>query len=198
MEKERSFSQNFLDVTKQIIDKIDSNQIERLVGEILKVKNNEGRLFICGVGGSAGHASHAVNDFRKLARIECYSPTDNTSELTARTNDEGWETVFEEYLKVSRLNQKDAILIFSVGGGSVVPPVSVGLINAIDYAKKMNAKVLGIIGRNGGHTLANGDCVVLIPSLVSDLVTPQVEGLTAVIWHLIISHPKIKVMPTKW
>lgn len=198
MEKEHSFSQNFLDVTKQIIDKIDSNQIERLVGEILKVKNNEGRLFICGVGGSAGHASHAVNDFRKLARIECYSPTDNTSELTARTNDEGWETVFEEYLKVSRLNQKDAILIFSVGGGSVVPPVSVGLINAIDYAKKMNAKVFGIIGRNGGHTLANGDCVVLIPSLVSDLVTPQVEGLTAVIWHLIISHPKIKVMPTKW
>jgi D-sedoheptulose 7-phosphate isomerase len=198
MHSEQSFSRNFLEVTKQIIDQIDCNQIENLVEEILKIKNSEGRLFICGVGGSAGHASHAVNDFRKLARIECYSPTDNTSELTARTNDEGWETVFEEFLKVSRLNQKDAILIFSVGGGSVKPPVSVGLINAVDYAKRLGAKVLGIVGRNGGHTFANGDCVILVPTIDTNLTTPQVEGLTAVIWHLIISHPKIKVMPTKW
>lgn len=192
------FSKSFIDETIQILRLIDYNIIEELADEINAVREKSGRLFICGVGGSAGHASHAVNDFRKLANIESYSPTDNVSEVTARTNDEGWETVFEEFLRVSKVSDKDALLIFSVGGGSKTPAVSTGLIRAIDFANKNSARVLGIVGRDGGYTKANGNCVLVIPNINHNMTTPQTEGITALIWHLIVSHPKVKARPTKW
>ena len=192
------FSKNFIDETIQILRLIDLSIIEELAEELNTVRDKNGRLFICGVGGSAGHASHAVNDFRKLANIESYSPTDNVSEVTARTNDEGWETVFEEFLRVSKVCDKDALLVFSVGGGSKNPAVSTGLIKAVDFAKKNRARILGIVGRDGGYTKANGDCVLVIPSINDSTITPQTEGITALIWHLIVSHPKVKAKPTKW
>lgn len=188
----------FLDETIKIINSIDKIIIDRLAIEILKIRDKKGRLFICGAGGSAGHASHAVNDFRKLVGVESYSPTDNVSEVTARTNDEGWQTVYEEYLKVSNLNNKDGILIFSVGGGSVEPPVSEGLVRAINYAKSVDAKVLGIVGRDGGFTAQKGDVVLVIPHFDASLVTPQTEGVTALIWHLLVSNPLIQIKSTKW
>jgi D-sedoheptulose 7-phosphate isomerase len=193
-----NFSKSFIDETVQILRLIDFDIIEELADEINAVREKNGRLFICGVGGSAGHASHAVNDFRKLANIESYSPTDNVSEVTARTNDEGWETVFEEFLRVSKVSDKDALLIFSVGGGSKNPAVSTGLIKAIDFANKNSARVLGIVGRDGGYTKANGNCVLVIPNIIQNMTTPQTEGITALIWHLIVSHPKVKARPTKW
>ena len=193
-----NFSRDYILQTSELIKAIDVKSIDNLVDEVLNIRNNFGRLFFCGVGGSAGHASHAVNDFRKLIRIESYSPTDNISEITARTNDEGWETVFVQYLQVSKFNEKDAVFILSVGGGSINPPVSVNLIKAIDFAREQKGKVLGIVGRDGGYTKKQGDCVITIPNLYPNLVTPHTEGIAAIVWHLIVSHPKLNPNKTKW
>jgi D-sedoheptulose 7-phosphate isomerase len=162
------------------------------------VKVDEGRIFFLGVGGSAGNCSHAVNDFRKIVGIEAYAPTDNVSELTARTNDEGWSTIFVEWLKVSKLHRKDALFIFSVGGGNLEKNISPNLVEAIKFAKTVGAKVIGIIGRDGGYTGENADVCVLIPTVNPDTITPHSEAFQAVVWHLLVSHPKLKSNNTKW
>jgi D-sedoheptulose 7-phosphate isomerase len=182
----------------QICNKIDVTSIEKMVDLLKKIRDDEGRLFFIGVGGSAGNCSHAVNDFRKLCGIEAYSPIDNVSELTARTNDEGWETIFSEWLKVSRLNEKDAIFVLSVGGGDAEKNISTNIIRAIDLAKNVGAKVLGIVGKSSGYTAKNGDAVVVVPQVNPARVTPLSEGFQAVVWHCIVSHPKLQMKPTKW
>jgi D-sedoheptulose 7-phosphate isomerase len=182
----------------EIALKIDYNKIEVFAEKLAHLRTNEGRLFILGVGGSAANASHAVNDFRKLCAIETYAPTDNVSELTARTNDEGWETVFSEWLKISRLSQNDAILVFSVGGGNKEKNVSVNLINALDHAKLVGATILGIVGRDGGHTAKVADVAIIIPTVDMELVTPHAEAYQAVVWHCLVSHPNLQVQETKW
>ena len=180
------------------LNKIDATQITKTISILKKLKNDKGRLFIIGVGGSAGNASHAVNDFRKLAGIECYAPTDNVSELTARTNDEGWKTVFKGWLKISKLNKNDLIFIFSVGGGNKEKKISENLIEAINFAIKVKAKICGIVGKNGGYTNKMANYCLRIPSKNPKLITPHAEGMQAVMWHLIISHPKIQLNKTKW
>lgn len=182
----------------QICNKIDVTSIEKMVDLLKKIREDGGRLFFVGVGGSAGNCSHAVNDFRKLCGIEAYSPIDNVSELTARTNDEGWETIFSEWLKVSRLNEKDAIFVLSVGGGDAEKNISTNIIRAIDLAKNVGAKVLGIVGKSSGYTAKNGDAVVVVPQVNPARVTPLSEGFQAVVWHCIVSHPKLQMKPTKW
>jgi len=181
-----------------IINAIDTSKIEEMVDLLAEVKSSGGRLFVLGVGGSAANASHAVNDFRKLAGIETYAPTDNVSELTARTNDEGWETVFSGWLKVSNFNSKDCIFVLSVGGGNKEKNVSTNLIAAIDLAKEVGAKITGIVGRDGGYTALNSDTCLVIPNLSPDAVTPHAESFQTVIWHLMVSHPKLKTNATKW
>jgi len=193
-----SFSELFLNETKDIIATVDQETIEALAEGLASIREKGGRLFVLGVGGSAGHASHAVNDFRKICGFEAYAPTDNVSELTARTNDEGWETVFEAWLKGSRIGPKDGLLIFSVGGGDKEKNVSANLTRAIDFANSVGASVYGIVGRNGGYTKKHSTACVVIPPLVADRVTPHTEGLAAVIWHLLVSHPALKRKPTKW
>jgi len=193
-----SFSQGYLQETLQAVGKIDGDTIDRLAEGLGAVRASGGRLFILGVGGSAGHASHAVNDFRKICGFEAYTPTDNVSELTARVNDEGWEGVFVAWLKTSRLKSQDALLIFSVGGGNVEKNVSVNLVRAIDEAKRVGAKVYGIVGKDGGYTKKKADECVLIPVVSNDRITPHTEGLCAVVWHLLVSHPALKVTQTKW
>lgn len=188
----------FLDEVVAIARGIDSAAIETLCSELVKLRERGGRLFILGVGGSAGNASHAVNDFRKLCGIEAYTPSDNVSELTARTNDEGWPTVFSEWLKVSRANAKDAILIFSVGGGNMEKNVSPNIVSAIGVAKENGLAVLGIVGRDGGYTKKAGDCVVVIPTVEESRVTPHAEAFQAVVWHCLVSHPKLQKNATKW
>jgi len=182
----------------EIAQQIDRRTIEKLANEIAAIRERGGRLFLLGVGGSAGNCGHAVNDFRKLCGIEAYAPTDNVSELTARTNDEGWDTVFSEWLKVSRVNGRDAILIFSVGGGDAERNVSPNLIKAIDTAKSNNARVFGIVGRATGYTAKVGDVVVVVPPVDDRLVTPHSEAFQAVVWHCLVSHPALQVMKTKW
>jgi len=177
---------------------IDVERIEALAAALVEVRRAGGRLFLLGVGGSAGNCSHAVNDFRKLCGIEAYTPVDNVSELTARTNDEGWDTVFAGWLEVSRLSAKDALLIFSVGGGDAERKVSVNLINAIDLAKQRGAKVLGVVGKPTGYTAMNGDVVVVVPQINADRVTPLSEGFQAVVWHCLVSHPALQMARTKW
>lgn len=172
--------------------------IEQMADTLFDIRSRGGRLMILGVGGSAGNASHAVNDFRKLCNIEAYAPTDNVSELTARTNDEGWETVFAGWLAGSRLTEKDAILCFSVGGGSVERNVSMNLVHAVDYAKSKGASVLGIVGRDGGHVKAAGDIVCVVPPVSAERVTPHSEALQGVVWHCLVSHPKLQANATKW
>jgi D-sedoheptulose 7-phosphate isomerase len=194
----QSFSASFLEETISILKSLDSDSIEAVAKGLAEVRTNGGRLFILGVGGSAGHASHAVNDFRKICDIESYAPTDNVSELTARTNDEGWDTTFSEWLKTSRVSKKDALLIFSVGGGNAEKNVSMNLVRAIDVAKGVGAKVFGIVGKDGGHTKKAGDATVVIPPAFADRITPHTEGLCAVVWHLLVSHPALKVTTTKW
>ena len=189
---------SFLAQTADIAGKIDIECVEALADTLAKIRANDGRLFILGVGGSAANASHAVNDFRKLCAIETYAPTDNVSELTARTNDEGWETVFFEWLKISRLNKNDGILVFSVGGGNREKNVSVNLINALDHAKFVGASIMGIVGRDGGYTAQVADVVVIIPTVDDGLVTPHAEAYQAVIWHCLVSHPTLQVQETKW
>ena len=193
---------DFIDVyvneVSKICEQLDKNKINSMLLQLVDLKKRNGRLFILGVGGSAGNASHAVNDFRKLAGIESYAPTDNISELTARTNDEGWETVFEAYLKVSNLDDKDCLLILSVGGGDLNKKVSVNLCRAIDYAKSKNTKILGIVGRENGHTHVHADVCLVIPTINSLNITPHSEAFQAIIWHLLVSHPKLKINQTKW
>lgn len=193
-----TFSTQFLDETVKIIAQLDAGVIETIAEGLAKVREREGRLFILGVGGSAGHAGHAVNDFRKICGFEAYAPTDNVSELTARTNDEGWETVFEAWLKGSRVSAKDGLLIFSVGGGDKEKNVSVNLMRAIDTATAVGASVYGIVGRNGGYTKQKATACLVVPPLYADRITPHTEGLAAVVWHLLVSHPALKVAGTKW
>jgi len=178
--------------------RIDTTKIEELAAELASLRQRNGRLFILGVGGSAGNASHAVNDFRKLCGIETYAPTDNVSELTARTNDEGWETVFVEWLKVSRLSHHDAILVFSVGGGNLERNISPNLVAAVRHAKDIGAKVFGIVGKENGYTAQVGDVVVVVPVVSDALVTPYSEAFQAVVWHCLVSHPALQAKPTKW
>jgi D-sedoheptulose 7-phosphate isomerase len=193
-----SHVESFLTEVAETARRLDAARIDALCDELVDLRGRGGRLFILGVGGSAGNAGHAVNDFRKLCGIEAYAPTDNVSELTARTNDEGWPTVFAEWLKVSRLNESDAILIFSVGGGSVERNVSANLVAAIDHAKACGARVLGIVGRDGGYTGKSGDAVVIVPVVEDSRVTPHAEAFQAVIWHCLVSHPKLQTKATKW
>ncbi len=193
-----SFIKTYLEEAKEIINNLEIKKIEQIIDKLNIIRKNNGRIFFIGVGGSAGNASHAVNDFRKLAGIECYAPTDNVSELTARTNDEGWDTVFEAWLTTSKLNKKDAIFVFSVGGGDKKRNISPNIVNAVKYAKKKKAKVLGIVGKKGGYTKKNADACVCIPVQNLKNITPHSEAFQAVIWHLIITHPKIKKYKTKW
>lgn len=188
----------FLREVQEIARKIDGATVERMAAELAGVRDRGGRLFLLGVGGSAGNCSHAVNDFRKLCGIEAYSPIDNVSELTARTNDEGWNTVFSGWLEVSRLNNKDALLIFSVGGGDSARNVSINLIRAIELAKERGARVLGIVGRSTGYTALNGDVVVVIPEVNPERVTPLSEGFQGIVWHCLVSHPELQQVKTKW
>ena len=193
-----SYSKQHLDESIEITKLIDPEIIERIVDLLLDVKSQGGRLFVLGVGGSAANASHAVNDFRKLAGIETYAPTDNVAELTARTNDEGWQTVFSGWLKVSKLNSNDCLFILSVGGGNKEKNVSPNLIEAIDLAKEVGARVTGIVGRDGGYTALNADVCLVVPTANPNTVTPHSESFQTVIWHLMFSHPKLKSNPTKW
>jgi len=193
-----SYAQQHLDESIEIIKKIDANQIEKMADLLAKVKTEGGRIFFLGVGGSAGNCSHAVNDFRKIVGIESYAPTDNVSELTARTNDEGWSTIFVEWLKVSKLLPKDAIFIFSVGGGNLEKNISPNLVEALKFAKTVGAKITGVVGRDGGYTAQVADACLVIPTVNSENVTPHSEAFQAVIWHLVVSHPKLKANQTKW
>ncbi len=193
-----SFSKSFLDETIQILQELNPTEIDALATSLGKVRDNGGRLFILGVGGSAGHASHAVNDFRKICGFEAYAPTDNVSELTARINDEGWESCFSEWLKGSRITGKDAVLVFSVGGGNQEKNVSMNLVRALEVAKEVGATVTGIVGKDGGFTKKTSQACVVIPPKFSERITPHTEGLAAVVWHLLVSHPALKVKQTKW
>jgi len=193
-----SYARQHLAEAQEVIKRIDVDAIERMADLLAEVKQGGGRVFFLGVGGSAGNCSHAVNDFRKLAGIESYAPTDNVSELTARTNDEGWATVFAEWLKVSRLSPADAIFVFSVGGGDVERNISPNLVAALQYAKSVKATVLGIVGRDGGYTAKVADACVIVPTVNPETITPHAEAFQAVIWHLLVSHPRLKANPTKW
>ena len=182
----------------QIAGSLDHGTIERMAEGLAALRERGGRLFLLGVGGSAANCSHAVNDFRKLAGIEAYSPTDNVAELTARTNDEGWDTVFAAWLRTSRANEKDAVLVFSVGGGNVEKNVSVNLVRALEEAKRRGLKIYGVVGRDGGHTKKIGDEVVVVPTIVPEHVTPHAEAFQAVVWHCLVCHPKVMVQENKW
>ena len=193
-----SHAATFLDEVVETARRIEPATIEALCGELVSLRERDGRLFIIGVGGSAGNASHAVNDFRKLCGIEAYAPTDNVSELTARTNDEGWPTVFSEWLKVSRANAKDAILIFSVGGGNLEKQVSPNLVSALQYAQSVGAAIGGVIGRADGYTAQVADACVVVPAVNPSHITPHAEAFQAVVWHLLVSHPALKAAETRW
>lgn len=193
-----SFAKDFLAEVQQVVAQLSTDAIERCADELAKIRERGGRLFILGVGGSAGNASHAVNDFRKICGFEAYAPTDNVSELTARTNDDGWATIFSEWLKGSRLNSKDGLLIFSVGGGNLEKNVSPNLVSAIQLAKKVGASIIGVVGRDGGFTAREATACVIVPTVNSIHVTPHSEAFQAVVWHLLVSHPRLKVAQTKW
>lgn len=193
-----NFTKQFLGEVQQVTALLDAETLERCADELLAIRERGGRLFILGVGGSAGNAGHAVNDFRKICGFEAYAPTDNVSELTARTNDEGWPTIFSEWLKVSRINEKDGLLIFSVGGGNLDKNVSPNLVNAIQLAKRVGASVVGIVGRDGGYTAKEATACVIVPTVNPAHVTPLSEAFQGVLWHLFVSHPKLKVAATKW
>jgi D-sedoheptulose 7-phosphate isomerase len=193
-----SYSQQHLNESIEIIQKMDVSAIEKMADLLSKVKQDGGRIFFLGVGGSAGNCSHAVNDFRKIVGIESYAPTDNVSELTARTNDEGWPTIFVEWLKISKLSPKDMLFIFSVGGGNLEKNISPNLVEALKLAKTIGSKVVGVVGRDGGYTAQVADVCVIIPTVNPENVTPQSEAFQAVVWHLLVSHPKLKANQTKW
>jgi len=198
MKKNSNHILNYFANIEKLVEKIDKKQIENLAKILKKIRKNKGRIFFLGVGGSAGNCTHAVNDFRKICEIECYTPTDNVSELTARINDDGWESSFANWLKVSNLNLKDAVFIMSVGGGNKKKNVSVNIIKAIQFAKKIRAKVLGIVGRDGGYTKKIGDNVILVPTIDKKLVTPYSESFHSVIWHCLVSHPILQKKKMKW
>ena len=193
-----SYAQQHLNESIEIIKKIDVSAIEKMADLLAKVKIDGGRIFFLGVGGSAGNCSHAVNDFRKIVGIECYAPTDNVSELTARTNDEGWASIFVEWLKVSKLTAKDMLFIFSVGGGNLEKNISPNLVEALKFAKTVGSKVVGVVGRDGGYTAQVADACVIIPTVNTDNITPHSEAFQGVVWHLLVSHPKLKANQTKW
>ena len=193
-----TFSKEFLGESVAVIDAIDTERIEDVARGLAALRQRGGRLFIIGVGGSAGHASHAVNDFRKICDIEAYTPTDNVSELTARVNDEGWDTTFAEWLRGSRLSAKDALLIFSVGGGDEVKGVSANIVAALRLAVERGAPIFGIVGRDGGTTAKLATAAVIIPPLYPDHITPHTEGLCAVVWHLLVTHPALAKVATRW
>ena len=192
------FTSQFLTETKKIIEKLDLQAIDVIIDLLNELREKKGRLFFLGVGGSAANASHAVNDFRKIVGIEAYSPTDNISELTARTNDDGWESVFANWLAVSHLSEKDMLFILSVGGGDLVKNISPNLVAALDYGKKQGSKIVGILGRDGGYTAKIADAYILIPTVNIAHITPHAEAFQAVIWHLMVAHPKLKITTTKW
>ncbi|GAC1394836.1 MAG: SIS domain-containing protein [Polyangiales bacterium] len=192
------FVRQFVEESVQALRALDIASVEACAEGLAAVRAGGGRLFILGVGGSAGHAGHAVNDFRKLCAFEAYAPTDNVSELTARVNDEGWDTCFSEWLKVSRLRKGDGVLVFSVGGGNREKNVSVNLVKSLELAREVGAKVFGVVGRDGGFTKQVADACVVIPTVHKDRVTPHTEGLAAVVWHLLVSHPKLQANATKW
>lgn len=192
------FIRQYLDEVKEVVEGIEENDVQGIVDVLVEVRERRGRLFFTGVGGGAGHASHAVNDFRKIAGIEAYCPTDNVSELTARINDEGWDTCYAEWLKGSRLGSDDVIFVFSVGGGSLEQNISANIVNALKLAKEVGAKVVGVVGRDGGYTAQVADACVVVPTVNGDTVTAHTEAFQAVIWHLLVSHPDIQVHAMKW
>lgn len=193
-----SYIVRYLSEVKEIVERLDVSLIEKMVNMLVEIRNDNGRLFFLGVGGGAANASHAVNDFRKIAGFEAYTPTDNVSELTARVNDDGWESVFVEWLKGSRLDAKDGVFVFSVGGGNAEKNISTNLIHALKYAKEVGAKIFGIVGRDGGFTAKVADVCIVTPTINPETVTSHVEAFQSVIWHLIISHPEMKVSEMKW
>lgn len=193
-----SYVQQYLSEATQIIEQIDRGAIEEIARQLVDVRERGGRLFLLGVGGSAANCSHAVNDFRKIAGIEAYAPTDNVSELTARTNDDGWGSVFIEWLKVSRLRPDDLIFVFSVGGGNLEKNVSPNLVEALTFAKQIGAPIVGVVGRDGGYTAQVANACVVIPTVNPNTITPHAEAFQAVVWHLLVSHPAVQARPTKW
>jgi D-sedoheptulose 7-phosphate isomerase len=193
-----SYTEHYLNETIQVVEQLDRDAIDRMVQLFVATREKGGRLFILGVGGSAGNASHAVNDFRKIAGMEAYAPTDNVSELTARINDDGWDTAFARWLEGSRLNDKDMLFVLSVGGGNREMNVSVNLVKALEYAKEIGAKICGVVGRDGGFTAEVADACAIVPTISAHSVTPLAESFQAVIWHLIVSHPDVQVGETKW
>jgi len=193
-----NYIEKYLKEAKEIINKIDKNQVKKMLNLLMEIKEKKGRIFFLGVGGGAANASHAVNDFRKICGIEAYTPMDNVSELSARVNDDGWESVFVNWLKQSKLGQNDCVFVFSVGGGNLEKNISVNLVRAIEYARESGAKILGVVGRDGGYTGKMADACVLVPPVNSDTVTPHTESFQAVIWHLIVSHPAMKECEMKW
>ncbi len=193
-----SYIDDYMEEVKSITELIDHAAIEKMIDILIDIREKKGRLFFLGVGGGAGNATHAVNDFRKIAGIEAYSPTDNVSELTARINDDGWESVFTAWLKGCNLNPKDGVFVFSVGGGNLEKNVSVNLVRALEYAQKVKAKILGIVGRDGGYTGKVADGCVIIPTINTSTITPHTEAFQGVIWHLIVSHPRMRIAEMKW
>ncbi len=192
------FVEQYLEEAKQIIDSLNRNEITKMVTIINEVRSKDGRMFILGVGGGAGHASHAVNDFRKICGIEAYTPADNVSELTARVNDDGWDTAYVNWLKISKLNKEDMVLVFSVGGGNFEKNVSVNILRSLEFGKQVGAKICGVVGRDGGFTAQVADACVVIPSINVDTVTPHTESFQALIWHLLVSHPQLQKYEMKW
>jgi D-sedoheptulose 7-phosphate isomerase len=193
-----SFAKKFLAHCAEVVEKIDADVVDAAAAALARVREREGRLFIVGSGGGAGHASHATCDFRKLCNMEAYAPYDNVSELTARVNDEGWETTLSNWLKVSRLSQRDGLLVFSVGGGSESKSISMNLVNAMKAAKEVGATVVAVVGKDGGYAAQVADAAIIIPPIHSDLITPLTEGFQAVIWHMLVSHPVLQVNTAKW
>jgi D-sedoheptulose 7-phosphate isomerase len=193
-----SYARTHLDEAAKVIAALDTEAIEKVARTLADVRARGGRLFLLGVGGSAGNCSHAVNDFRKLCGFEAYAPTDNVSELTARTNDEGWETVFVAWLKTSRLREEDGVLVFSVGGGSLEKNISPNLVRALQHASEVGASIVGVVGRDGGFTASVATACVIVPTVNPETVTPHAEAFQAVVWHLLVSHPLLKAAPTKW
>lgn len=193
-----TFVKSYFDELHQIVNLLDQDAIEKMVCRLVDLRRNKGRLFFLGVGGSAGNAAHAVNDFRKIAGIESYAPTDNVSELSARINDDGWNSVFKNWLKGSRLSENDGVFIFSVGGGNEEKNISPNIVEALRYSKEVGAKIFGIVGRDGGYTAKVADACVLIPTINAETITPHAESFQATIWHLLVSHPEMKISETKW
>ena len=192
------YTKRYLQEVQQITAALDAERIEAVIDVLLKARERNGRLFFLGVGGSAGNAGHAVNDFRKIGGFEAYAPTDNVSELTARTNDDGWDSTFSNWLRGSRLRAEDVLFVFSVGGGDVERQVSVNIVKSVQLAKEVGASVVGIVGRDGGYTAQAGDAVIVVPTAAADTVTPHAESFQAVLWHLIVSHPRLKKNEMKW